>query len=355
MPSAVCRSDETFLGDLGNDMEGRTFGEDMSGSEIDMSSLLRSPAGHQLVRTDSELVCRGTERRYPIIDGNARIYDAEDVPEGLRAEAAAFDSLRVPDSLVPDLSNENERAYAAAKRVNTEFMFACLRYASISNRVVLELGAWRCELISRFADQGARAFALDFFHGMVDAAARQHRGLPFHRISSPMAVLPFQDASVDLLFMHATLHHALPRKEIDFEWCNPENMLDAVREIARVLKPDGAFFLLGEGIYPEGLAREDRPYEKAAQAGESCYESWYTLSEYEHVFKVAGRFPTVMSSSAGSELELWCYEEGKRCDLLKVGDLVTIEALAERFRMMSDWNAGKDWPGRILPPWISLA
>jgi SAM-dependent methyltransferase len=315
-------------------------------------SILRSPAGSPVRQEGSALICEKTGKSYPIIDGNAQLYDLEDVPGTLIEEVASFGEY-VESSLIPDISFPAERQYADAKTVNTEFMFSSLQYSRPEQRRVVELGTWRCELIKRFADMGFDGYALDFFPGMVNAAARIHSGRPFHRLSTPMSVLPFQDGTIDLLYMHATLHHALPRNAEDFAWCDPNNMHDALCEARRVLKPDGALFLLGEGVYPEGLPIEDRYLEKQAQAGETFYKSWYTMSEYERAFEKAGIYPKLMSNQTALELELHSYDEGKRVDLVKIGDLVTISAY-ERLEQMAAWNAGADWDIRLLPAWMRI-
>lgn len=315
-------------------------------------SVLRSPAGFPVRKEGGALICEGTGKSYPILDGNALLYDVEDAPESLREEVLSFESY-VESSLIPDMNIPAERQYADAKTVNTEFMFSFLRYSEPEQRRVIELGAWRCESIKRFADLGFDSYALDFYPGMVNAALRLHHGRPFHRLSTPMSVLPFQDGTVDLLYMHATLHLALPRNAAEFAWCDPNNMHDALCEARRVLKPDGALFLLGEGVYPEGLPIEERYHEKKAQAGETYYESWYTMSEYEGAFEKAGIYPKLMSNQTALELELHSYENGKRIDLVKIGDLVTIDAY-DRLEQMAAWNAGADWGRRLLPDWMHI-
>lgn len=323
--------------------------------KIDLSldvSVLRSPAGFAVRREGDTLVCEGTGKSYPIADGNALLYDDKDVPKSLLDEVSSLTTY-AQTSLAPDMSLPGEQHYADAKVVNTEFMFSFLKYRAPEQRRVVELGAWRCESIKRFADRGFDSYALDFFPGMVNAAFHAHPGRPFHRLTTPMSVLPFKDGTIDLLYMHATLHHALPRDRAEFAWFNPHNMHDTLCEIRRVLKPDGALFLLGEGVYPEGLPIEERHHEKKAQAGETFYESWYTMSEYESAFEKAGIYPNLMSNQTSLELELHSYRDGKRIDLVKIGDLVTLTAY-DRLRQMAAWNAGADWNRGLLPDWINI-
>ena len=315
-------------------------------------SVLQSPAGFAIWRNGEALVCEGTGKSYPIVDGNALLYDDKDVPKSLLEEVSSL-GKNAEGLLIPDMSSLVERHYTEAKAVNTEFMFSFLQYRKPEQRRVVELGAWRCESIKRFADLGFDSYALDFFPEIANAAFLIHRGRPFYRITTPMSVLPFQDKTIDLLYMHATLHQALPRNAAEFSWHSPHNMHDALCEIRRVLKPDGALFLLGEGVYPEGLPIEERHYEKRAQAGETFYDSWYTMSEYESAFEEARIYPSLMSNQTSLELELHSYQSGKRVDLVKIGDLVTIGEY-DRLKQMAAWNAGEGWNRRLLPDWIDI-
>ena len=277
------------------------------------------------------------------------IYDADDVPDSLKSEANWFDGF-VDAIIKPDMANPAEVHYAKAKALNCDFLLSALTYDDPQKRRVVELGAWRCETIGQFADAGWQAYAVDFYHGVMNLVAADRIGKPFNRVSSPMSVLPFRDGSIDILYMHATLHHALPRRSAEFEWCNPHNMHDALCEARRVLKPDGALFLLGEGVYPEGLPIDERYHEKAAQAGETPYESWYTMSEYEGAFRKAGIFPSLMSNQTHLVLELHTYDNGQRVDLITPADAITVN----NYGSIPDLLRQAPSLHRILPPWMRV-
>jgi SAM-dependent methyltransferase len=259
---------------------------------------LRSPGGEHALACDGEfLSCEGNGRKYSVINGTPHLYDAESVSPFLERDYSLFKNIHDR----PDLRSPNHdaitAAYQSAKYVNTEFMFSGLEYDGINAKRVAEIGVGSADLIRRFADLGCSTYAIDYFTWEMEDGLAEHLtggGRAFQCVSAAMCKLPFADQSLDLIYLHAALHHALPGDHRDFEWSNPHNMVDALREIRRVVRPDGAFFLLGEGIYPEGVDHGARQYERACEHNPGLpYESWYTISEYESAFRAAEIFPNL--------------------------------------------------------------
>lgn len=104
---------------------------------------------------------------------------------------------------------------------------------SLSNKAVLEIGCGRgagTELLLRHCGAD-RVVAFDFDSAQLAGARKRHRARGERRavlFQGDAARLPFADAQFDVVVEFAILHHV------------PEWRL-ALKEIARVLKPGGAF------------------------------------------------------------------------------------------------------------------
>jgi len=101
----------------------------------------------------------------------------------------------------------------------------------------LEIGAGTGYFCLNLVQLGVldRATATDISDGMLDALRRSasDRDLAVDAIRADAERLPFEDASFDLVFGHAVLHH-LPDLELSFA------------EFARVLRPGGTLAFCGE-------------------------------------------------------------------------------------------------------------
>ena len=101
----------------------------------------------------------------------------------------------------------------------------------------LEIGAGTGYFCLNLVQLGVldRATATDISDGMLDALRRSasDRDLAVEAIRADAERLPFEDASFDLVFGHAVLHH-LPDLELSFA------------EFARVLRPGGTLAFCGE-------------------------------------------------------------------------------------------------------------
>jgi hypothetical protein len=173
-----------------------------------------------------------------------------------------------------------------------------------------------------------------------------------------MAKLPFATGSFDLVYLHAALHHALPRDHSTFKWSNPSNLHDCLTEVARVLKPrkkGGTLFLLGEGIYPDNIKLEDRHYEVAAREQDLVYESWYTIPEYESAYRAAGIYPTVFCFQDHLIQTAYAYDEyGERYNLVTCDDNVGPDNYRD-FTIKALQHIPAPVLRRLLPDWISLS
>lgn len=233
------------------------------------------------------------------------------------------------------------RAYEATKVRNTEFLFTLLSYTDIESRNILEIGAYRCEILTRFADMGARCYSMDMSAWAPNEAHEEYHkrtGRTFARVVASMCSLPFISQSIDLVYMHATLHHALPRSDDDFEWSNLQNMQDCLREIRRVLKGDGALFLLGENVYPEGVEPSARIDELSAIERKTVYEAAYTASEYRMAFRESCMLPNIFFWHDGAFANGFGYSSAGGEDVKLISDN-RLDLVALR---------------TVLPSWINI-
>jgi SAM-dependent methyltransferase len=141
---------------------------------------------------------------------------------------------------------------------------------SVSGQRVLDLGSGVSWTTREFARNGAQAVALDLIDHQLFASETFFRDTPqsyFERVRSDMECLPFRDASFDMVFARASVHHS-------------QNLVLLFREIARVLAPGGRFFLTQEPIF--GLfQRKSLKQFGATQRDMGSTENCYTTLEWK--------------------------------------------------------------------------
>jgi ubiquinone/menaquinone biosynthesis C-methylase UbiE len=101
-------------------------------------------------------------------------------------------------------------------------------------------------LVSRYLAQeyGGEVTGIDIDPEQIELARRDAAGVENVRfLEADAAELPFQENSFDIVFSLGALHYI-------------SNWLDVLKEIKRVLKPDG-YFVYADIIYPERVTRAD--------------------------------------------------------------------------------------------------
>ncbi|MDZ4783162.1 MAG: class I SAM-dependent methyltransferase [Planctomycetia bacterium] len=306
---------------------------------------------------------RRTGAEFPIEDGAPRLI----VPEEL-TPARAVDQRQIDlsdqqidrwiaeQTLSPELTDAI-RIHDEEKFARTEFLFQAFDYDSPGEKYVLDLGCGDPSLTLRFAQLGFRCFALDFApYRLCHNGGRyiEDSGQHFERVVALMSRLPFPDRMFDLVFVSAALHHATPNREDEFEWYNPRNMFDTLREVKRVLKrhdEGGRFIAAGEGVYPDDMPVSERPLEKVAKVN-GCYESHYTMAEYLSQFEAAGIYPMFFANQLDRRLYFDGYlPDGTRLPLLRPDDGVTMDQLW-RMRHLCRRNATAASLREVLPDWM---
>jgi SAM-dependent methyltransferase/uncharacterized protein YbaR (Trm112 family) len=239
---------------------------------------------------EGELVCGHCGREYGIKEGIVGLL-CDPSPEVVR-EKKAFNALR---SGVPSCGNTPEGLRETIlslpmlesgdmpdgdiktwRRHGSEAFSICAG-VDWKDKAVLELGAGRCWLTAHLVRQGARAVAVDILEdevmGLGCGRFFLEEGLYFERVICDMHHLPFRDGSFDAVAATATLHHS------PF----PDALL---REVRRVLKPDGILVAANEPLY---VPWRETPEEERKGAHEGAYTLWSWLRQLRrNGFRVTG-------------------------------------------------------------------
>ena len=307
------------------------------------------------------LTCRGCGRAYLLKGGAVEFLSEEELGELRRTDrdnSAESDRIILErkrrGNFVGEL-RQREDEYRCDTVARTEFFFHNLEYDTPHKRYVVDLGCGEPLLASRFVQLGFNVIALDFVFARLDTAHGffEREGTYFERVAALMTRLPLRDQSMDIVFSHASLHHATPHRAEDFRWFDPRNMLDTLREVRRVLNPNGLFLVSGEGIYDEGISDEERWLEHKAQET-GCYEAFYKMSEYEWAFREAGVSPSIWATSRGNRLGVATFVGGRYREIVTPDDAVStlsdllISAPAVKRELdacLKGWARVRPWPG----------
>ncbi len=111
---------------------------------------------------------------------------------------------------------------------------ACIAALNVAGKRVLEIGLGEGSDSERLIREGARWSGIDLTAESTERVRTRLtlRELPFEQLRQGSVLdLPFADNSFDLVFSHGVLHHV-------------PDVLEAQREISRVLRPDGELVIM---------------------------------------------------------------------------------------------------------------
>ncbi|MDX6513796.1 MAG: hypothetical protein QOE36_3300, partial [Gaiellaceae bacterium] len=261
-------------------------------------AVLRCPlCAGELTEREGALACAGCGRSFEVRDGipllvhedlpgaAAKLREAEAWPEKARAEGWYEPDDEV-DSALPfphrEIAGFGDLAwvatghsfqvlldrYVSELKADGNIHFQRWKGMSPSPRV-LEVGAAKCWAAPHWAARGWDYTATDV---LVDPCIGLGRGAyygSFARVQADGEHLPFRDASFDLVYSVATLHHALDLGRM-------------VGELARVVRPGGVVAALNEGT--RGLRDSgDAPQQQAERAlgiNEHVHTPWAYLAAF---------------------------------------------------------------------------
>lgn len=244
--------------------------------------LLRCPVCRAALADDGDGVrCAGCARRFEVADGIPLLLH-EDLPgarEKLAETAGWVEKARAEGWYEPD-----DRVDAVLPFVNRElgwtdtnwlanghsFQVLLDRYVEARRGLrVLEVGAAKAWAARFWLERDCEFVATDI---LVDPKIGLGRGAfygDFARVQADGEHLPFADATFDLVYCFATLHHAL-------------DLTRMLREMARVARPGAVVAGLNEGVM--GLLRSaDNPEQEAERAlgiNEHVHTVWAYLAGF---------------------------------------------------------------------------
>lgn len=133
------------------------------------------------------------------------------------------------------------------------------RLVPVSGRDVVDIGCGPGVLVRALTARGARMTGIEISESQLAAAIRDDDGAGARYVVGLAQRLPLEDTSVDVVVFMRSLHHV-----------PPADMLDALSEAARVLRPGGAVYIaepLTEGDFFEltSLVEDEREVRAAAQ------------------------------------------------------------------------------------------
>ena len=143
---------------------------------------------------------------------------------------------------------------------------------------VLEIGAGRCWGVAELARRGADAVGLDIvarkYIGLESADVLLTAGAPFfERVLGDMFNLAFCAGAFDYVLTSSSLHHT-------------HALLPALKEIARVLEPDGRALFINEPVLLDDATRLNTADWPETQ--HNIVELRPTVSEWKTAFEAAG-------------------------------------------------------------------
>jgi SAM-dependent methyltransferase len=133
------------------------------------------------------------------------------------------------------------------------------RLVAVSGRDVIDIGCGGGALVRALAARGARVTGVEISEPQLAAAIRDDDGSGARYVVGLAQRLPLSEQSTDVVVFMRTLHHV-----------PPTDMLAALGEARRVLRPDGAVYIaepLAEGDFFEltSLVEDEREVRAAAQ------------------------------------------------------------------------------------------
>ncbi len=218
----------------------------------------------------------------------------EDAVRWLRDQPECAELVR--DSYYDDPLPQAAERY----RASSEWRAIAGRLGAGAGRTALEIGAGRGIASYALAREGFAVTALEpdpsnLVGGGAIRGLSAESGVPIEVVETASETLPFADASFDVVFVRAVLHHV-------------SDLAAALSEMARVLKPGGMLLAVREHV----ISRDaDLPAFLRAHPLHARYggEHAYRLDEYVAAIEAAGLVIDECLAPLESPINYWPHDE----------------------------------------------
>lgn len=150
----------------------------------------------------------------------------------------------------------------------------------LSHLKICDVGAGECDTTLKIAAQGAYIIGVDpEFSHLKKAGYKITKNTYFDRVVADGHRLPFAEASFDITFCRATLHHT-------------KNLQGVINEMARITRPKGKLLIISEPVRALGDSsynyyRDSRDYQLGLNEEAPLYlKYWKALRKYVHNIEV---------------------------------------------------------------------
>lgn len=184
-------------------------------------ALLRSPGKLEPLRFDGDRLIASDGTSFPISQGTIPVFAAVPSTAEARVQQQHYD--RIAKAYFENLGYPHTQTYMAYLDE------ALLRVVDQPLGRIAEICCGRGEAMELFGGRIENGIGVDISLSMLEAAQRQHAGVPAVFVQGDATMLPLVSDSVDAVFMLGGIHHVSDRATL-------------FKEVARVLKPGGKFY-----------------------------------------------------------------------------------------------------------------
>lgn len=161
-----------------------------------------------------------------------------------------------------------------------KFLSYCNNNEIALEKSVLDCGAGgNCPPLALFSEYGYKTYGIEFKDSQIEKAKKfsEEHNVELNITKGDIRKLPFEDETISYIYSYNTIFH-MKKKDI----------LKAVKEIKRVLKPGGICFINFLTINDENFGRGEKVGKGEflqVEDGEKIVHAYYDIGEAEEYFK----------------------------------------------------------------------